>query len=1045
MSAVAKSVLSQVAKELAAPAVKGVKARVLGDPEQQALERALRRAFAEVEGSHGRRLADFDVNIGFWEHEGAPELAKVLIPGQSPSAARLAERAVDSLGPSRSDDERLDRIIALRPALQALLKGLAEAVRREPALRAVLGLSDAADTAQATTRLAQHLGASAATDDDLVRYLRWLIDQHQYLPTTGVVRRTTVQLPLAEVFVGLRARVDRSPGDRAREWFEREREKLVAQLEAGQLDHVEFEAAVDRLEAQYGRRFRFDDGRDSAQVVPVLDAVRDTPRLLVLGDPGAGKTTVLRYLALTHARSFLNGTPVQGRPPMFPIYLRLGEYARYGHPSGIGEFLPHHLRQLECRTPGLSDLLTQQLEAGRCLVLLDGLDEIASAAQRQSVVTAVMNFVTAHARQGNRFVVTSRIAGYQAAPLPDSFQAVRLQDMDDPTIHRFLDVYCREVERAETPDKTSPAIVEAGAREAAAIRQALEANAGVRRLAANPLLLTALVLVHRASGRLPHRRVEAYIEVCNALGRTWRSVHGVAEADLPDERILHRWLAEVGAWLHEHRPEGAASKRELLAVLGPLWAKYDGSTWDPAVLEDADPLNTEAGRGVVDFVEKVDAHTGLLVERAPGRYGFVHQTFEEYYTGRALAFRGSDADRITAIRSRLHDPRYEEPILLALGLIGTDYAEQIDEVVAHAIWPARDNPSPYEEILGRDFLFMLRVLADDIPLERTATIDTILNQAIDEYLNPDMSRCRFRAYQQALTERLAGLGATKAGERFRSAIDARIPQLTQDQLAPWCQLAGIAARLGPLASTTITTLAELATGDADPWVRALAVMALAAEDRLSDSVVDVLVRLATGDADPWVRVQAVRVLAAEDRLSDSVVDVLVRLATGDADPRVRVQAVMALAEGGGLSDSVVEAAVRLATGDADPEVRVLAVMVLAEGGWLSELGGTAGKTIAGGESQWVGQSRHALSIDSAIESLMAALLDGNDSVGRAAASTLSDISNRYPDRATEIQERLATACTSPDFGKKNRFGGTAWDYAYEALQQQTRPSVSRTG
>jgi hypothetical protein len=87
-----------------------------------------------------------------------------------------------------------------------------------------------------------------------------------------------------------------------------------------------------------------------------------------------------------------------------------------------------------------------------------------------------------------------------------------------------------------SPGKSKYAVLDAGQREATAIEEAPTVNAGVRRLAANPLPLTALVLVHRASGRFPHRRVEAYIEVCNALGRTWRSARGVAEADLPGER-----------------------------------------------------------------------------------------------------------------------------------------------------------------------------------------------------------------------------------------------------------------------------------------------------------------------------------------------------------------------------------------------------------------------------------------------------------------------------------------------------------------------------
>ncbi|WP_020516967.1 NACHT domain-containing protein, partial [Paractinoplanes globisporus] len=930
LAPLAKAMISQVGKEVGGAAARSVKARVLGDPEQKALQDALGRAFTMVQKEHGRRLADFDLNLGFWEHEGAAELSKVLIPGVEASAVSLAECAVDSLGPIRSADERLDRIIVLRPVFTALLTALASEVRRESALQGMLGRSDAAQTAQAVTAMSGSLGLNAASEDDRFRYLSWVIDHYRYLRTAGVVRNTTVQLPLDDVFVGLRAQPDSHPGDRTRLWFDQERKKLAELVEKGRLDQADFEVELDRLQTQYGRKFPADDDPAMQGTMLVSDAVRDGAQVLVLGDPGTGKTTLLRYLALSHARASLAGTAVNGRPARLPVYLRIGEYARQGYPrAGIGEFLPDHLSRSECRLPGLADFLARQLEAGRCLVLLDGLDEIASAELRRGVVAAVVNFVTAYARQGNRFVVTSRIAGYQAAPLPEPFQALRMRDMDEETITRFLQVYCRQVEKAETPGKTDAAVQAAGARDAASIGQAIRTNAGVRRLAVNPLLLTALVLVHRASGRLPHRRIEAYVEVCNALGRTWRSAQGVTETDLPDERILTRWLTELGAWMHQHRPEGAATKRELLQVLGPLWAVHQGYAWDPGVLAAADPLTTDAGCGVLEFVDKADTHTGLLVERAPGRYGFAHLTFEEFYAGRALAFRGTATDRVIALRTRLHDPRYEEPILLALGLIGTDYADQIDDVVAEAIYPAT-KPSEYEELMGRDFLFMLRVLADDTPLQ-TTTIDTIINQAIDEWLSPDSSRCRYTSYRQALSQRLAALDGTKAGERFRTVLDRQASNVTPDTALPWAQLAKTAAQLGSrtttqstiqseqLPATSLTTLVQLATSDIDPYVRVAAVSALASGGGLTDPVIAALTRLtSTIDIDPSVRAQAGSALASGGALTDPVIAALTRLAsTTDIDPSVRVEAGSALASGGALTDPVIAALTQLATTTTD--------------------------------------------------------------------------------------------------------------------------------
>ncbi len=968
----AKAIVSQVSDRIGGAAVEGVRALVWGDPERKALERALGRAFAEVGEVHGGVLADFDINPGFWEHEGAAELSKVLVAGLTPSAARLAERAVDSLGRSRSDDERLDRIYRLRPVFAAVLAELAEGVRGEASLHAVLGRVDAARAGASAAAIAEAMGAAAASEDDRVRYLGWVVDQHRYVRTAGVVRNKHVQLPLDEVFVGLRAQHDRHPGDRARGWFEQERQEAVALLEAGKLDQTGYEAALDRLQAQYGRRFTADDDSAFHQPVLVLDAVRDGPQVLVLGDPGTGKTTLLRYLALCHARGLLNGGSVQGRPARFPIYVRIGEYARQGYPRvGISDFLPDYLNRSECRTPGLTRLLAQQLEAGRCLVLLDGLDEIGSAELRRGVVTAVTNFVAAHSRSGNRFVVTSRIAGYQAAALPEPFTALRLRDMDDDTISRFLQVYCRQVHQAETPANSQAAIIEAGARDATAIGQALRSNAGVRRLAANPLLLTALILVHRATGRLPHRRVDAYVEVCTALGRTWRSAQGVAEADLPDERILTRWLTELGAWMHQHRPEGSASRAELLKVLGPWWAKHHGIDWDPNVLTAADPLDTDAGRGVLEFVDKADTHTGLLVERAPGRYGFAHLTFEEYYTGRALAFRGTATQRITALRSRLHDPRYTEPILLALGLIGTDYTDQIDDVISEAIYPGTE-PSPYEDLLGRDFLFMLRVLADDTPV-LTTTIDAVITTAITELLNPERSRCRFTGYRHALEQHLTALTGTKAAERYIIAVDKHADLLTPDTMRPWIELARIAAEIGTLPTATATTLVHLATHDTnpavqtqaawalarggaltepvittlihltnhaiDPDVQVQAVWALAADHgALTEPVITAVVRLATHGTDPVVQAQAVRTLAADHgALTEPVIDTLAHLVIHGTHPLVQTQAVQALSTSdGGLTEPVITALLQLATHNTDPFVQTQAGMALAHGGELTQ-------------------------------------------------------------------------------------------------------------
>ncbi|HEY6614678.1 MAG TPA: hypothetical protein VIZ32_09170 [Vicinamibacterales bacterium] len=427
----------------------------------------------------------------------------------------------------------------------------------------------------------------------------------------------------------------------------------------------------------------------------------------------------------------------------------------------------------------LDELIAQELRAGRCLVLIDGLDEVTTAQDRASVVESISNFVAVQQPRGNRFVTTSRISGYAAAPLPPAFAAARLLELDDDSIERFLRLYAPAIERAEATAKDPAIHLQDAACAVDDLAEALRKSPGVRRLATNPLLLTALLLVQRTRGALPDRRVDAYKAATDALGHAWRVTQGIPEAELPEERRLTQWLTRLAEWMHAFRPEGSATLRDLLAQWGPLWAKMQRQPWNEELLDDADPTTSDAGTFILEFVNQVERHTGLLVERAPQRWGFPHLTFEEFYAGRALAFEGRVSDRAGRIRQRLHDARYDEPILLALGLIARDQPEQLEAIFDAALLARGEDAerlqlraSEFEELLGRDFLFALRALADEIPAS-PARIDALLQRAIEEALE-SRSRARFQTYRRALLERVGALVSVSAGTRAAELLAGRV-------------------------------------------------------------------------------------------------------------------------------------------------------------------------------------------------------------------------------------------------------------------------------
>src|SRR5207248_6830109 len=117
-------------------------------------------------------------------------------------------------------------------------------------------------------------------------------------------------------------------------------------------------------------------------------------------------------------------------------------------------------------------------------------------------------------------------------------------------------------------------------------------------------------------------------------------------------------------WFHLNKATGIATEREVYNVLGEEWARVNDLKWD---VDDPKPRIIEE---VKAFLLAVREHTGLFVERAPKQYGFMHLTFEEYYAARYLVARSKTRARL--IRNHLHDPRWEEPILLALAFVGLD-------------------------------------------------------------------------------------------------------------------------------------------------------------------------------------------------------------------------------------------------------------------------------------------------------------------------------------------------------------------------------------
>jgi formylglycine-generating enzyme required for sulfatase activity len=466
------------------------------------------------------------------------------------------------------------------------------------------------------------------------RYLTYVVDRYRYLDLKGmgVSDRVPLRLPLAEMYVPLKARVELPEGET---W------SRSIRLAGREMLDVKEAALGERLSAPR----------------PVLDLLRRNSGLIVLGDPGAGKTTFLKHLALGLATGQGESLNLDVH---LPVLVPLSAYANAlaQREVRLDDFIADYFHNLGTDLP-IGAMLREALAQGGALVLLDGLDEVQDSALRGTVVERVVDFYTFHRRAGNKFALTSRVVGYrEVRPTVEGLAECTLVDFEDEEIETFAAQWTAAIERAAHGD--TPVAAGEAAREKGELLAAIHNNPGVRRLAANPLLLTILALMKRQGVTLPERRVELYDQYVRTLLSSWNRARGLGRPPARDLDVVEtvRILAPLALWMHQVNPGvGLVKEGDLRRKLVEIYRQ--GGEADPE-------------RASRRFLADVREHASLLLERGAGQYGFIHLTFEEYLAAVGVARLGQRdiAPVVELLARHVGDPAWREVALLTVGYLG---------------------------------------------------------------------------------------------------------------------------------------------------------------------------------------------------------------------------------------------------------------------------------------------------------------------------------------------------------------------------------------
>lgn len=580
--------------------------------------------------------------------------------------------------------------------------------------------------------------------------------------------------------------------------------------------------------------------------------------VIVLGDPGSGKTTLLRWLAvIAGSGRFALDAQLGVAERLLPLPVsvgRLAEIRRGFGAEGISVIaaLARYFRDrsVDDDEATLRSFLGRTLEKGRCLILLDGLDEVKSD-ERRAIHAWIESFAAEYPE--NRFIASSRVVGYAGFQLPGETAEAVLRPFTDAQVERYVHAFHRAYVRFETgAEPATPA-------DADRLLEALRASPRLSALGKNPFMLSALALIHRAEGRLPRHRVQAYELFARALCETWGEARRIVAGEAHDPTIAYEEealpiLGDLALAMHEQYPTGVAPEEFVIDKLAHLLSQQRNIS------------GKDSRRAAKEFLKRAGEDVQILLERGANAWGFLHLTFQEFFVAAGL----HAAERFDEIAfQHLFDPRWEEVLRLGVGYLALiqkrPKAAQrfVEKVLVH------QEPEPRS--------WLTRVIRKQVPLAAllAAEAGDALPAGLQERIAAEMAEWLKVMPKQVSRPILADLALTDFAARVVTACQMLL-QSTMDDV----RARGVWA-LGELRSTEAGDIVLGMLSDLNDQIRAAAVTALRGMPA-GWLVEKAMLALANPQAE--VRVGIIEAIAP---LGRKIPDEIMRSALGDAHELVR--------------------------------------------------------------------------------------------------------------------------------------------------------------
>lgn len=453
-------------------------------------------------------------------------------------------------------------------------------------------------------------------------YNIYIKTQFQYLDFTGLNSILQRPIPLEDIYVKLKV-ITASASEPTKE----------NEKESDENSFIKAETLVDSLEHLFESRLK----------------IRTPVRILILGHPGSGKTTLMKWIALQcqypHSRLLYSH---------IPIYISLKDFGKNPdetyRKNSLKDISIRNLRNNNIDTGFLND----SFSSNKVLFLLDGLDEVADETIRRELI----EWIQKQNILRSLLIITSRYSGIQASKgitFNSSVNIYEIQNFTKPDIALFLKNWYKNIELSVNKIEDSEFAYKQAEEKSKDLIDVINGpnHRSLASLAINPLLLTIIALVHRTRAILPKERHKLYEEAIKVMVELWNISNKKLEMNFNFDNSITN-ISTIAQYLMKQNTK-ELTEREIINLL-------------PSRIENK-PLDV--------FLNEMILKSGLLYS-SEGKFGFLHLTFQEYLAARFFA----KSEDQNAILNYINEDFWIETIKLFVNIGNTHlfFAELIAQV-----------------------------------------------------------------------------------------------------------------------------------------------------------------------------------------------------------------------------------------------------------------------------------------------------------------------------------------------------------------------------